>query len=104
MAVSWSLMAGLSQLRDGSVQAGAGVRLGHAEHACDLGVRESARELERDQVALLPVQRRERRPYALAPQRKLGLILGRRRDGVLGIHLEHRPALSLAQFVEGGVA
>src|SRR5919112_6629357 len=104
MATSWSLMAGLSELRDGSVQAGAGIRLGHSEHACDLGVRETAGELERDQVALLSIQRRERRAYGLAPQRELGLVLGCRGDGVLGIDLEHGAALALSQLVESGVA
>ena len=73
------VMAGLSQLRDGAVQAGAHVRLRHPEHAGDLAVREPARELQRDQVALLAVERRERGADGLAPQRQLRVVLRRRR-------------------------
>src|SRR6185503_8307341 len=73
MAVSTSVcvMAGLSQLRDGAVQAGAHVRLRHAEHARDLRIREPARELQRDQVALPAVERCERRAHDLAPYRHI---------------------------------
>src|SRR5687767_7033426 len=97
-------MAGLSQLRDGAVQARSHVRLRHAEHAGDLAVRESARELERDQVALLAVERRERRPDRLPAERQLRVVLRRTRARVLGVALQRRAPLALAQLVERRIA
>src|SRR5215208_6252370 len=75
IAVSTSLMAGLSQLRDGAVQARAHVRLRHPEHAGDLAVRQPTRELQRDQVALLAVERAQGRPDSLPAERQLGVVL-----------------------------
>ena len=52
------------------------------EHARDLRVREPARELERDQVALVAVERAQRGAHGLAPQRQLGVVVGTGRLGV----------------------
>src|SRR5215216_2001695 len=68
---------GLSELGEGPVQAAARVRRRDAEDAPDLGVREIARELERQQVALAAVKGRQRRPQQDSPERQLDVLVGR---------------------------
>jgi hypothetical protein len=96
-------MTGLSQLADGPVEACPGIRLARAEHAGDLRVRESAGELQEDQVALLAVERRQRRPNYLAADSRLGVVVDARRFLILGIDLEAGSALAAAQLVERGM-
>jgi hypothetical protein len=87
------------------VQPGADVRLGRPKHARDLRVREAARELECDQVALVARESGEGGAHGLAPQRELSLILRRDRERVVGrLGLERDSALSPTKLVERGVA
>ena len=82
----------------------AGVRLRDPEDPGDLRVGEAAGELQGDQVALVPVQRGERRAYDGAAARELGLLLGRRDARVLGVDLEPGPPLPVAELVERRVS
>ena len=83
--LSGEFIAGLPQLRDGSVQTGAHVGLGGAEHARDLGVREAAGELERHEVAVAGVEGGERGADDVALERELGLLVRTRQGAVLGL-------------------
>ena len=69
-----AFIACLPQLGDGSVEPGAGVRLGQPEHGGDLGVGEAGEELERDQLALGAARaspaRRRRRAGARSARRR----------------------------------
>ena len=64
-----SFIACLPQLGHRPVQPGARVRLADAEHGRDLGVGEPGEELERDQLALCGLERRQRRRPAPAGAR-----------------------------------
>src|SRR4051794_24615550 len=81
--VSGPLIARLPQLLHRAVQLRADVRLTRSQHARDLHVREAGLELERHEVAVLRVERRERGTDGLAPHDALGVVLGRQRVQVL---------------------
>src|SRR5215207_9499329 len=63
---SGGVIAGLSQLRQRSVQSGAGGGLAEVEDRGDLGVREAGGELQGEQVALVAVERGHRGADRLA--------------------------------------
>src|SRR3954453_15065333 len=98
------VIAGLSQFLECTVKAGAGVRLGDVQHLPDLRVAEPAGELERDDLPLPPVERRERGADRLALQGELRVLRGRGGGDVLQIRLKTGPALAPPQLVERGIS
>ena len=76
---SGGVIAGLSQLRHGSVQRVPALVSRRPSTRGDLGVREPAGELQGDQVALVAVEGGERGAHRLAAERQLGVVLGRGR-------------------------
>src|SRR5215211_5763145 len=90
--VSGVLIDGLSQLLDGAVQEGAGVRDGDAEDGGELGVVEPGVELEADQLALARRQPGERGPQRRAAQRRVGGVLRGNRIDVGGVGRQRRGA------------
>src|SRR4051812_30245124 len=103
-SVSGPVIASPPQLLHGAVQLRADVRLAHPEHPADLGIRKSCLELQRNEVAVARVERRERGAHGLAPHDALRVVLRSERIQVLGVCLERRTTLEAAQLVERGVA
>src|SRR3954449_867703 len=94
-------MAGLPELGDGTVQAGARGGLAGADDLRDLGIGEAGVELQGDQLAIARIERRQRGAHGGAP---LGIVVGLRDRLVGRVGDQTRGPRSPAQLVQGGVA